>query len=64
MLNLFLGNFGNEIVEEFSDGIHGSTWFELGFDLGENGHDWSLLGEVHRVSVEERGGASGGDDDF
>jgi len=61
--NLFVGNFNNEVVQKFGDGVHRSSVFQLRFDLGQDGHDTSLGGEVHRISIKEGGGVSCGNQD-
>jgi hypothetical protein len=42
VLDLFVGDFCNEVVQHSGDGVHGSVVFQLSFDLGQQSHDGSL----------------------
>ena len=58
MLDLFVGDFSNEVVQHFSDGVHRSVVFQLRFNLGQEGHDGSLGRVVDGEFVEQTGGTS------
>jgi len=61
VLDLFVGDFSNEIVQHSGDGVHGAVVFQLSFDLGQKSHDRSFGGVVDGVFVEEGGGGGAGD---
>lgn len=59
VLGLLGGNLSDELVQHSVDRVQGTSGFQLGFDLGQQGHDASLGGEVQGVLVEQGGGVAG-----
>jgi len=63
VVGLFLGDGGLELVQLLGDGVQGSAGLELGLDLGQEGHDGPLGGEVKGVLLEHGAHRGVGADD-
>lgn len=61
VLGLFGGNFSDEVVQHSVNGVQWTSGLQLVLNLGQQGHDASLGGEVQWVLVEQGGGVTGSD---